>query len=236
MNLHNKIAKSENSKNPDRFNEFLRIIDDDHITYNKNTPLREDAFLLDDESKIDKIELHFQEIMKIIGLDLTDDSLKNTPRRVAKMYVNEIFSGLNPDNKPDITLFKNKFEYNQMLVEKDINVQSYCEHHFVPIIGKAHIAYFSNEHVIGLSKINRIVDHFARRPQVQERLTEQIAEELRQVLKTDDVAVIIEAEHMCVAMRGIKDNGSSTTTSSFHGKFTNSEIKNEFLTYIYSRL
>lgn len=236
MNLLNKQAKSEDSKNRDRFNEFLRIIDDDHINYNKNTPLREDAFMLDDELKINKIELHFQEIMKTIGLDLTDDSLKNTPRRVAKMFVNEIFSGLNPENKPEITLFKNKYEYNQMLVEKDINVQSYCEHHFVPIIGKAHIAYFSNEYVIGLSKINRIVDHFARRPQVQERLTEQIAEELKLVLKTDDVAVIIEAEHMCVAMRGIKDKGSSTTTSSFHGKFTNSEIKNEFLTYIYNRL
>ncbi len=235
MNILNNIAKSQDSMNPDQFNEFLRIIDNDHIASNKNTPLREDAFLMDDESKINKIELHFQEIMKTLGLDLTDDSLKNTPRRVAKMFVAEIFSGLNPKNKPDITLFKNKFEYKQMLVEKDINVQSYCEHHFVPILGKAHIAYFSNEHVIGLSKINRIVDHFARRPQVQERLTEQIAEELMQVLKTKDIAVIIEAEHMCVAMRGIKDKGSSTTTSSFHGKFTNNDIRNEFLTYVYSR-
>jgi len=216
--------------------EFLRILENDSVENKAETPLRANAFELSNQEKIEKITYHFQKIVETLGLDLNDDSLKGTPSRVAKMYVNEVFSGLHPNNKPGVTLFENKFQYNQMLVEKNIKVHSYCEHHFVPIIGKAHIAYFSNEHVIGLSKINRIVDHFARRPQVQERLTEQIAEELMQVLKTDDVAVIIEAEHMCVSMRGIKDNGSSTTTSSFRGKFTNSEIKNEFLTYIYSKL
>ncbi len=232
--MQNNMAKSKAPLKPEQFNEFLRIIEDSPAERSKNTPLRDDAFELDDESKIKKIEWHFQEIMETLGLDLTDDSLKNTPLRVAKMYVNEVFSGLNPKNKPHVTLFDNKYDYNQMLVEKDIKVHSYCEHHFVPILGKAHVAYISNGHVIGLSKINRIVDHFARRPQVQERLTEQIAEELMQVLKTEDVAVLVEAEHMCVAMRGIKDHGSSTTTSSFHGKFLDKDFKNEFLTYIYN--
>jgi len=232
MNIQSNIAKSTDPLKPEQFNEFLRIIGDHPVEKSKNTPLREDAFTLDDESKIKKIEWHFQEIMAILGLDLTDDSLKNTPLRVARMYVNEIFSGLNPKNKPQVTLFENKYSYNQMLVEKDIKVNSYCEHHFVPILGKAHVAYFSNGHVIGLSKINRIVDHFAKRPQVQERLTEQIAEELMQVLKTDDVAVLVEAEHMCVSIRGIKDHGSSTTTSSYHGKFLDKDFRNEFLTYI----
>lgn len=235
MSRLNNTVKSQEKRDLPSFNEFLRIIDDDHFANSKSTPLRKDAFAMDDDAKIKKIELHFEAIMKTLGLDLSDESLKNTPRRVAKMFVSEIFSGLNPDNKPDITLFNNKFGYNQMLVEKDIKVQSYCEHHFVPILGKAHIAYYSNKHVIGLSKINRIVDHFARRPQVQERLTEQIAKELMEVLGTEDVAVVIEAEHMCVAMRGIKDNGSSTNTSSFHGKFSSSDIRNEFLTYIYGR-
>jgi GTP cyclohydrolase I len=151
------------------------------------------------------------------------------------MFVNEIFSGLDPKNKPEVTLFDNKFQYNQMLVEKDIKVHSYCEHHFVPITGKAHVAYISNGKVIGLSKINRIVDYFARRPQVQERLTEQIAEDLKKILKTEDVAVVIEADHMCVVMRGVKDQESSTTTSSFHGKFLEKDYKNEFLTYVYAK-
>jgi len=150
------------------------------------------------------------------------------------MYIEEIFSGLNPKNKPDVTLFENKFDYNQMLIEKDIRVNSFCEHHFVPIIGKAHVAYISNGYVIGLSKINRIVEYFSRRPQVQERLTEQIAEELIKVLHTDDVAIVIEAEHMCVAIRGIKDHGSSTITSSYNGKFLNEQVKNEFFMHLYS--
>jgi GTP cyclohydrolase IA len=222
--------------NHEHLHEYLRIIGDNHAATSKDTPIRADAFQIDDEAKIANIAWHFEEIMNTLGLDLNDDSLKGTPLRVAKMYVSEIFSGLNPDNKPDATLFENKFQYNQMLVEKDIKVHSYCEHHFVPIIGKAHVAYISNGQVIGLSKINRLVDYFSRRPQVQERLTEQIAEELKKVLHTEDVAIIIEAEHMCVAMRGVKDHGSSTTTSSYHGRFLQNDTKNEFLKYVYSKV
>jgi GTP cyclohydrolase IA len=214
--------------------EYLRIIGDNHTATSKNTPLRKDAFSIDDTSKIFEIAAHFKEIMNIIGLDLSDDSLKGTPMRVASMYIDEIFSGLNPKNKPDVTLFENKYDYKQMIIEKDIRVNSFCEHHFVPIIGKAHVAYISNGFVIGLSKINRIVEYFSRRPQVQERLTEQIAEELKKVLHTDDLAIVIEAEHMCVAIRGIKDHGSSTITSSYHGKFLDEISKKEFLTHLYS--
>ncbi|NWF51333.1 MAG: GTP cyclohydrolase I FolE [Ignavibacteriaceae bacterium] len=209
-------------------------INDDHILTSIETPIRPDAFQLDDELKIELIERNFKEIMHILGLDLTDDSLKDTPRRVAKMYVQEIFKGLNPENKPKPTLFTNKYNFNQMLVERDISVYSYCEHHFVPIIGKAHVAYFSNGNVIGLSKINRIVQYFSKRPQVQERLTVQIASELKEVLKTDDVAVVIDADHLCVASRGVNDVNSSTVTSSYHGKFLNSDVKDEFLKHVYS--
>ncbi|MBN1118513.1 MAG: GTP cyclohydrolase I FolE [Bacteroidales bacterium] len=191
-----------------------------------------DSNALDNQSKIDLISKHFEEIMKILGLDLEDDSLKETPNRVAKMYVNEVFSGLNPENRPSVTLFDNKYNYEEMLIEKDIKVHSFCEHHFVPIIGKAHVAYVSNGQVIGLSKINRIVDFFSRRPQVQERLTVQIAEELKKVLHTEDVAVAITADHMCVTLRGIKDQDSSTYTSSFHGKFKEREYRQEFLDQI----
>jgi GTP cyclohydrolase I len=172
--------------------------------------------------------------MNILGLDLSDDSLKGTPHRVAKMFVKEVFSGLNPDNKPKIRLFENKFNYNQMLVEKDIKLNSYCEHHFVPIIGKVHIGYISNGSVIGLSKINRIVQYYAKRPQLQERLTQQIANELKKALNTEDVAVVIEATHMCVTMRGVEDESSNTTSSSFHGRFLNNDIRNEFFTYLNS--
>jgi GTP cyclohydrolase I len=207
---------------------------EDHILTSIETPIRPDAFQLDDELKIELIERNFKEIMHILGLDLTDDSLKDTPRRVAKMYVQEIFKGLNPENKPKPTLFTNKYNFNQMLVERDISVYSYCEHHFVPIIGKAHVAYFSNGNVIGLSKINRIVQYFSKRPQVQERLTVQIANELKEVLKTDDVAVVIDADHLCVASRGVNDVNSSTVTSSYHGKFLNSDVKDEFLKHVYS--
>jgi GTP cyclohydrolase I len=175
---------------------------------------------------------HFKEIMQILGLDLTDDSLKETPQRVAKMYVKEIFSGLNPANKPDITLFQNKYQYNQMLVEKNIELYSYCEHHFVPIIGKVHVAYMSNGTVIGLSKINRLVQYFAKRPQVQERLTNQIGEGLKKVLNTEDVAVITDAAHLCVASRGVKDTSSSTVTAYYSGKFLEEKVKNEFLNLI----
>ncbi|TAE23706.1 MAG: GTP cyclohydrolase I FolE [Cytophagales bacterium] len=203
-----------------------------HASTSLETPLREDAFQLDDDLKIELIEKHFREIMNILGLDLTDDSLKGSPRRVAKMYVKETFSGLNPANKPLPTLFENKFQYNQMLVEKDITVHSYCEHHFVPIMGRAHVAYISSGKVIGLSKLNRIVQFFAKRPQVQERLTMQIANELRQVLETDDVAVIIDARHLCVSTRGVNDVHSSTVTAAYHGKFEDEATRQELLRYI----
>ncbi len=229
------ILKTRINGNSEKNNKFLRIIDDDNNANNKETPLRVDAFDLDDQAKIDKIAMHFQKIVETLGLDLNDDSIKGTPQRVAKMFVSEIFSGLNPENKPRVTLFENKFRYNQMLVEKNIKVHSYCEHHFVPIIGKAHVAYISDGYVIGLSKINRIVDYYAKRPQIQERLTEQIAQELKNVMKTEDVAVLIEANHMCVTMRGIKDQDSSTTTSSYYGKFLEREYRNEFLTYVYNK-
>ena len=208
---------------------------DDHVTSSYNTPLRPDAFDTTDEEKIEKIEQHFEEIMNILGLDLTDDSLSGTPRRVAKMYVQEVFSGLNPDNSPKITLFDNKYKYDQMLVEKDITFYSHCEHHFVPIFGKAHVAYISSGKVIGLSKINRIVQYFAKRPQVQERLTVQIGNELQKSLQTEDVAVVIDATHLCVASRGVGDTNSKTGTAYFTGKFKDTQIKNEFLNYINSQ-
>lgn len=236
MAPHDNLLRSRINGHSEKYGEFLRVIGNHPSATNTETPMRDDALILDDHTKIDKISYHFREIMETLGLDLNDDSLKGTPKRVAKMFVKEIFSGLNPKNKPGVTLFENKFRYNQMLVEKNIKVHSYCEHHFVPIIGKAHVAYISNGKVIGLSKINRIVDYFAKRPQVQERLTEQIAQELKYVLQTEDVAVLIEAEHMCVAMRGIKDSESSTTTSSFHGKFLERDYRNEFLAYAYNQI
>ncbi|MCG8698171.1 MAG: GTP cyclohydrolase I FolE [Bacteroidales bacterium] len=228
----NTAVKQSLNGNSEKLYEFLRIIGDNHVGTSDDTPLRSDAFDLDDDAKIELIASHFEEILNILGLDLTDDSLRGTPYRVANMYVKEIFSGLNPDNKPEVRLFENKYQYDQMLVEKDIKVQSHCEHHLVPIVGRAHVAYISNGKVIGLSKINRIVDYFARRPQVQERLTVQIANELKKVLQTEDIAVLIEASHMCVSMRGIKDENSSTVTSHFSGKFKNENTKKEFLTYI----
>jgi GTP cyclohydrolase I len=185
-----------------------------------------------DEEKIRIIAGHFKEIMKTLELDLNDDSLKDTPQRVAKMYVKEVFSGLDPENEPVVTLFDNKYQYNKMVIEKGITLYSYCEHHFVPIIGKAHVAYISNGKVIGRSKINRLVQYYANRPQVQERLTNQIAEGLKKAIGTDDVAVVIDAVHLCVASRGIKDTGSSTVTAHYSGKFINEAIKNEFLTLI----
>jgi GTP cyclohydrolase I len=208
------------------------LIGDEHIATSADTPLRADAFDMDDKTKMRKIEEHFREIMNVLGLDLTDDSLRGTPKRVAKMYVQEIFSGLNPKNKPEIALFENKYKYKEMLVEKDITFYSNCEHHFVPIFGKAHVAYISNGQVIGLSKINRVVQYFARRPQVQERLTIQIAEELKRVLNTEDVAVVIDAVHLCVSSRGVQDNDSKTVTSHFGGKFNDEATRREFFTYI----
>ncbi len=207
-------------------------IGDNHISTSTDTPLRPDAFDKDDDLKIELIEKHFRDIMLILGLDLNDDSLKGTPRRVAKMYVNEIFSGIKPENKPKAKLFENKYQYNEMLVEKDITFFSSCEHHFVPIFGKAHVAYISNGHVIGLSKINRIVQYFAKRPQVQERLTVQIANELKEVLKTEDVAVVIDAAHMCVSSRGVQDVNSKTVTAHYGGQFGQESKKKEFLNYL----
>ena len=202
---------------------------EDHVLTSIETPLHKDAFRIDDQLKIELIEKNFKEIMHILGLDLNDESLKDTPKRVAKMYVKEIFSGLNPENKPQPTLFENKFNFKEMLVERNITIYSYCEHHFVPIIGKAHIAYFPTNHIIGLSKLNRIAQYFAKRPQVQERLTIQIANELKNVLQTEDVAVQIEADHLCVASRGVNDINSSTVTSSYSGKLLNNETRREFL-------
>jgi GTP cyclohydrolase IA len=207
-------------------------IGENHVGTSIATPIRDDAFEMCDETKKAKIEEHFESIMEILGLDLKDDSLKGTPKRVAKMFVNEIFSGLDPKSKPTATLFENKYQYRQMLVEKNIRVQSTCEHHFLPIYGKAHIAYIPNGKVIGLSKLNRIVDYFSRRPQVQERLTVQIAKELKSILQTEDVAVYIDAKHMCVQARGIEHQHSSTVTAEYCGKFLNESVKNEFFNSI----
>ena len=208
-------------------------VGDEHVGTSFETPLRDDAFKMDDELKVELIEKHFKEIMHILGLDLSDDSLMGTPRRVAKMYVKEVFGGLNPKNKPEPKLFENKYKYNEMLVEKDITFHSHCEHHFVPIYGKAHVAYISNGNVIGLSKINRIVQYFSKRPQVQERLTMQIGNELKEILGTEDVAMIMDAYHMCVSSRGVNDTSSSTVTSFYSGKFeTDEQSRNEFLKYL----
>ncbi|HAD11757.1 MAG TPA: GTP cyclohydrolase I FolE [Saprospirales bacterium] len=224
------------SNPPSTFSPTLLLSDeeigDDHYMTSLETPLRPDAFDLSDAEKIAKIESHFREIMLTLGLDLTDDSLRGTPKRVAKMYVQEIFSGLNPKNKPQVALFDNKYQYREMLVEKDITFYSNCEHHFVPIIGRAHVAYISNGEVIGLSKLNRIVQYFAKRPQVQERLTMQIAQELCQILGTDDVAMVIDAQHLCVSSRGIQDVNSSTVTAYYGGVFHKEAKKNEFLQYL----
>jgi len=212
--------------------ESIQIIGDEHIATSADTPLRADAFALSEEEKIGLIEEHFRSIMHILGLDLSDDSLGGTPQRVAKMYVQEIFSGLNPANKPEAKLFENKYQYNEMLVEKNITLYSYCEHHFVPIIGKVHVAYISNGMVIGLSKINRLVQYYAKRPQVQERLTNQIAEGLKEALNSEDVAVMIDAVHLCVASRGVKDTGSSTVTVSYSGRFREERTNAEFLSLV----
>ncbi|MGV3589064.1 MAG: GTP cyclohydrolase I FolE [Adhaeribacter sp.] len=214
----------------DKYN--LDAEDLEHENSSLHTPLREDAFTMTDSLKIELIEKHFKEIMHILGLDLTDDSLKGTPHRVAKMYVNEVFRGLNPENKPHAKLFENRFAYNQMLVERNITLYSYCEHHFVPIIGKAHVAYIPDKHVVGLSKLNRIVQYYAKRPQVQERLTMQIADELKSMLFTENVAVFIEADHLCVMSRGVNDVSSSTITTEYSGLFQQEQYRNEFLTYI----
>lgn len=232
----NGMANLENHANSELNGQAsvleAEVIGDSHVGTSLDTPMRDDAFVMEDEQKMELIEGHFREIMNILGLDLRDDSLNGTPRRVAKMYVKEIFAGLNPANKPRVALFDNKYQYNQMLVEKDITLYSFCEHHFVPIIGRAHVAYISNGKVVGLSKINRIVQYFAKRPQVQERLTKQIADELKTLLKTEDIAVIVEAEHLCVAARGIEDVNSKTVTVEYCGKFEEQSVRDEFLGHV----
>ena len=210
----------------------IEELGDDHIFTSAKTPLRDDAFDLSDDEKIQTIEEDVAHILHKLGMDLTDDSLKGTPKRVAKMFVKEIFGGLNPKRKPKPSTFDNNYKYGEMLVEKNITVYSTCEHHLLPIVGKAHIAYISNGKVIGLSKMNRIVDYFARRPQVQERLTMQIVQELQQALDTEDVACVIDAKHLCVNSRGIRDVASSTVTSEFGGKFKDDATRREFLDYI----
>ncbi|MEO8710883.1 MAG: GTP cyclohydrolase I FolE [Parafilimonas sp.] len=216
-------------------NYMQEIISSDLSETLVTTPLRDNAFELSDNEKIASIEYHFSKIMHTLGLNLFDDSLSGTPKRVAKMFVKEMFSGLNPENKPEITLFENKYGYKKMLIEKDITLYSNCEHHFVPIIGKVHVAYIPAKQVIGLSKINRLVQYYAKRPQVQERLTVQISQALKDVLQHDDVAVVIEADHLCVASRGIKDTGSKTITVSYSGQFEIEAIKQEFLSHIYGK-
>ena len=206
--------------------------ENEHLSSSRKTPLRKDAFEKSDEEKISLIKEKVNDILNILGMDLTDDSLKGTPLRVAKAFVNEIFGGLNPKKKPTASTFENKYRYGEMLVEKNINLYSTCEHHLLPIIGKAHVAYVSNGSVVGLSKINRIVDYFAKRPQVQERLTLQIVEELKKILNTDNVACVIDAKHLCINSRGIGDTGCSTITSEFGGVFKSPTKKQEFLEYI----
>jgi GTP cyclohydrolase I len=207
-------------------------IGDNHVSDSEDTPLRADAFEKSDKEKIAEIAVHFKAIMETLGLDLNDDSLKGTPFRVAKMYVQEIFSGLNPENKPNIALFDNKYKYHEMLVEKNISFYSNCEHHFVPIVGKAHVAYISKGRVIGLSKLNRLVQYYAKRPQVQERLTMQIGKDLQKILDTEDIAVLIDAKHLCVASRGVEDDSSTTVTSFYGGKFKEDKMKEDFLRYL----
>ena len=204
----------------------------DHISTSENTPLRKDAFVLDDAEKIERIRENVRDIMLTLGLDLTDDSLKGTPNRVAKMYVNELFGGLHPNKKPKASTFDNKYKYGEMLVEKNITLYSTCEHHLLPIVGRAHVAYISNGTVVGLSKMNRVVDYYAKRPQVQERLNIQIVRELQEVLGTEDVACVIDAKHLCVNSRGIRDIDSSTVTAEYGGKFKEELVRREFLNYL----
>lgn len=216
----------------DHILEEIEETGDNHIGSNSENPIREDAFAISDPEKIALIKKDVAHILEVLGMDLNDDSLKGTPLRVAKMFVSEIFAGLNPAHKPKASVFDNKYKYGEMLVEKNITVYSTCEHHLLPIVGRAHIAYISNGTVIGLSKMNRIVDYFAKRPQVQERLTIQIVRELQKSMDTEDVACVIDAKHLCVNSRGIRDIESSTVTSEFGGAFKNAAVKREFLDYI----
>ena len=219
MSLEEKLSEIEEMGN-------------NHVGTSTDTPMREDAFELSDEEKLKRINANIYDIMHTLGLDLKDDSLSGTPNRVAKMFVNEIFSGLNPKNKPKMSTFENKYRYGEMLVEKNITVYSTCEHHLLPIVGKAHVAYISSGRVVGLSKMNRIVDYYAKRPQVQERMTMQIVNDLKKALNTEDVACIVDAKHLCVNSRGVRDIESSTVTGEFGGQFKNQNVKREFLEYI----
>ena len=212
--------------------EIYDLIGDNHQMTSSETPLRADAFAKSDADKMAAIENHFHSIMEEMGLDMSDDSLQGTPHRVAKMFIQEIFSGLNPANKPKISVFDNSYHYDKMLVEANISFNSTCEHHFLPIIGKAHIGYVSSGKVIGLSKLNRIVDYYSRRPQVQERLIMQIFNELKTVLETDNVIVVMEATHLCVSSRGIKDESSYTSTIQYGGVFNEKENRNDFFSLI----
>ena len=212
--------------------EFLDEMGDNHIPSKAINPIRKDAFDLSDEQKIEAIKKDVESILLTLGMDLTDDSLKGTPNRVAKMFVKEIFGGINPNKKPSSSTFENQYRYGEMLVEKNITLYSTCEHHLLPIIGRAHVAYISNGKVIGLSKMNRIVDYFAKRPQVQERLTMQIVQELQKVLNTDDVACVIDANYLCQEENGIRDIESSTVTAEYGGQFKNELKRREFLEYI----
>lgn len=215
-----------------KFLEDLELIDHDHKNFSIETPLRDDAFEISNDEKISIIQKNVKEILETLGMDMTDDSLKGTPKRVAKAYVKELFGGLDPKNLPTSSTFDNKYQYGEMLVEKNITVFSTCEHHLLPIYGKAHVAYFAKDRVVGLSKMNRIVDYYSRRPQVQERLNIQIVKALQKILKTDDVACIIDAKHMCVNSRGIRHIDCSTVTGEFGGKFKDKLTKREFLDYI----
>jgi len=212
--------------------DHFEQLGDDHVSTSEDTPLREDAFILTDDEKIGRIKDNVREIMLTLGLDLEDDSLKGTPNRVAKMFVKEIFGGLHPEKKPKASTFENKYKYGEMLVEKNITLYSTCEHHLLPIVGRAHVAYISKGTVVGLSKMNRIVDYFAKRPQVQERLNIQIVRELQKVLGTEDVACVIDAKHLCVNSRGIRDIESSTVTAEYGGKFKDEAVRREFLNFI----
>lgn len=212
--------------------EIYELIGDNHQMTSAETPLRADAFDKSDAEKMANIEKYFHSIMLEMGMDMTDDSLQGTPHRVAKMFIQEIFSGLNPANKPKISVFENSYHYDKMLVEANISFNSTCEHHFLPIVGKAHIGYVSSGKVIGLSKLNRIVDYYSRRPQVQERLIMQIFNELKSVLETENVIVVMEATHLCVSSRGIKDESSFTSTIQYGGVFNEKENRNDFFNLI----
>jgi GTP cyclohydrolase I len=205
---------------------------ENHIATSTENPVRPDAFELSDEEKIERIKKDVASILETLGMDLNDDSMKGTPNRVAKMFVKEIFGGLNPAKKPSSSTFENNYKYGEMLVEKNITLYSTCEHHLLPIVGRAHVAYISTGRVIGLSKMNRIVDYFAKRPQVQERLTMQIVRELQAALNTEDVACVIDAKHLCVNSRGIRDIESSTVTAEYGGKFKEEAVRKEFLNFI----